>query len=55
MTRFALNYSPQAADLLRAGQIEIDLFKCPAWPDLIAEAQAAAPGLHSLFIHRRAA
>jgi uncharacterized protein (UPF0276 family) len=40
---FAINYSPQAADLLGAGQIRIDRFKCPAWPDLIAEARAAAP------------
>ena len=40
---FAINYSPQAADLLRADEIEIDLFKCPPWRDLIAEASALAP------------
>lgn len=40
---FALNYSPQAAALLRAGAVEIDLFKCPDWDDLIAEAAALCP------------
>jgi uncharacterized protein len=40
---FALNYSPQAAELLRAGQIEVDRIKCPDWPDLIAEAAALRP------------
>jgi uncharacterized protein (UPF0276 family) len=41
--KFALNYSPQAADLLRRRTIEIDLFKCPDWPDLIAEARTQRP------------
>lgn len=41
--QFALNYSPQAAELLRAGRIQFDLYKCPDWPDLIEEAQAQAP------------
>jgi len=45
--KFALNYSPQAADLLRAGDIEIDLFKCPDWPDLVAEARSLRP----VYIH----
>lgn len=36
---FALNYSPQAAELLRAGKIEIDRFKCPPWRDMIVEAR----------------
>ncbi|CAN5892055.1 hypothetical protein BH24DEI2_BH24DEI2_11380 [soil metagenome] len=39
----AVNYSPQAADLLRGGHIHVDLFKCPDWDDLLAEAQAVAP------------
>lgn len=43
LLKFALNYSPQAADLLRAGRIEIDLFKCPDWPDLIETAAAQRP------------
>jgi|GEM_PF-3341121 len=33
--RFALNYSPQAAVLLAEGRIEIDLYKCPDWSDLM--------------------
>ena len=45
--KFALNYSPQAAELLRSGDIEIDLFKCPDWPDLIAEAAQLRP----VYIH----
>lgn len=39
----AINYSPQAATLLNEGLIEIDNFKCPDWPDLIAEAQKYRP------------
>ena len=38
--KFAINYSRPAASLLRSGQLQIDLFKCPAWPDLLAESQA---------------
>lgn len=40
---YAINYSPEAAELLRKGQIEIDRFKCPPWPDMIAEAEALRP------------
>ena len=39
-TPFALNYSHKAADLVRAGEIHVDLFKCPAWPELVAESAA---------------
>jgi len=39
----ALNYSHTAADLRRAGEVQIDLFKCPAWPDLIATALEVRP------------
>jgi uncharacterized protein (UPF0276 family) len=45
--KFALNYSPQAANLLRNCTIEVDLFKCPDWPDLIEEARAQRP----VYIH----
>lgn len=45
--KFALNYSPAAADLLRAGKIEIDLFKCPDWPELVSEAEKLRP----VYIH----
>ncbi len=41
--QLALNYSPQAAELLRLGRIQIDLYKCPDWPELIEQAQAQAP------------
>ncbi len=41
--KFALNYSPQAAELLRRRTIEIDLFKCPDWSDLIEEACTQRP------------
>ncbi len=40
---YAINYSPQAAALLRKGQIELDRFKCPPWPDMIAEAERLRP------------
>lgn len=40
---YGLNYSPQAAALLRSGVITLNRFKCPDWDDLIAEAQALAP------------
>jgi len=41
--KFAVNYSPQAAELYQTGRIQVDFFKCPAWPDLIAEAMDIAP------------
>ncbi len=33
--RLAINYSPPAERLLRAGEIEVDLFKCPDWAALV--------------------
>lgn len=41
--QFAVNYSPQAADLLREGRIEVDRFKCPPWKDLLREASTLRP------------
>jgi uncharacterized protein (UPF0276 family) len=41
--QFALNYSPQAAGLLSDGVIRLDRFKCPNWPDMIAEARRLLP------------
>lgn len=41
--KFALNYSPQARYLVEAGVIDIDLFKCPDWNDLVEEAQQVRP------------
>jgi len=41
--KFALNYSPQAVELLKTGQIEIDNFKCPDWLWMITEASQLRP------------
>ncbi|HEX7555381.1 MAG TPA: DUF692 family protein [Leptolinea sp.] len=41
--KLAVNYSPQAADLLQKGQIQFDLFKTPNWHDMVAEASAQLP------------
>lgn len=41
--KLAVNYSPQAADLLRSGQIQFDLFKTPNWHDMVAEAVEYLP------------
>ncbi len=38
--KFAMNWSPEASELLAAGEIELDLFKCPNWEDLVADARA---------------
>ncbi|RME49633.1 MAG: DUF692 family protein [Chloroflexi bacterium] len=43
MMQFAVNYSPQAAELVQAGRVQIDMFKCPPWPELVAEAQGYGP------------
>ena len=45
--RFAINYSPQAEALWRDGRIEVDLFKCPDWPDLVAQVSK----IHNLYVH----
>jgi hypothetical protein len=45
--RFAVHYSRPAADLIDAGRIAVDAFKCPAWPDLIAAVQARYP----MYVH----
>ena len=41
--KFAVNYSPQAEELWRGGRIQFDLFKCPPWPDLVAQARQSQP------------
>jgi len=41
--KFAINYSPQAAELVKSGKIKIDYFKTPLWPDMIAEAEKLSP------------
>jgi hypothetical protein len=34
----AINYSPEAADLFKDRRIQLDRFKCPDWPDMVADA-----------------
>jgi hypothetical protein len=45
--KFALNYSPEAAALLDEKRIDIDLYKCPDWADMIATTQQQ----RSVYIH----
>ncbi len=45
--KFAINYSPQAENLWRAGAIQVDLFKCPDWPDLVERVSH----FHSVYVH----
>jgi uncharacterized protein len=41
--KFAINYSPQAAELVQEGAIDIDLFKCADWQELIEPAMKLKP------------
>jgi uncharacterized protein (UPF0276 family) len=43
MINLAINYSPQAAQLMAECRIEFDYFKCPDWPGMISEAQKLKP------------
>jgi uncharacterized protein (UPF0276 family) len=44
----AINYSRPAAALYTQGNIQIDRFKCPDWPDMIQEASRLCPvAVHS--------
>lgn len=45
--KFAVNYSPAAVNLLRQPGIRIDYLKCPAWNDLVREAQ----NIHPVYVH----
>lgn len=45
--KFAINYSPQAEQLLNDGKIQVDVFKCPSWDDLVPQVQAS----HSAYVH----
>ncbi len=45
--KFAINYSPQAEKLWRQGKIQVDLFKCPDWPDLVAQVSQ----MHQVYVH----
>lgn len=41
--RFAVNYSTKLADLIQAGKVDFDLFKCPEWEGLLKAAAAVKP------------
>jgi uncharacterized protein (UPF0276 family) len=41
--RFAVNYSTKASELVKAGKIDFDLFKCPEWDGLLKAAKAVKP------------
>ena len=43
LVKLAVNYSEPMATLLRNGEAELDLFKCPAWPETLAQAQTLRP------------
>ncbi len=45
--KLAVNYSPQAAELLQTGQIVFDLFKTPNWHDMVSDAATILP----VYIH----
>ena len=45
--RFAVNYSEQGAHLWRNGSIQVDCFKCPAWPKLVNKLR----GVYPLYVH----
>ncbi|HPH96717.1 MAG TPA: DUF692 family protein [Anaerolineaceae bacterium] len=39
----AINFSHPTAELLSNRQVDFDYFKCPDWPDMVAEAQRQKP------------
>ncbi len=41
--KLAINYSPQAADLLDEGKINFDLYKSTHWPEMISSAARQLP------------
>jgi uncharacterized protein len=41
--KFAVNYSQPAADYLKSGDIQFDLFKLPAWESIVAQVSAQYP------------
>lgn len=41
--KFAINWSPESADLLKSGTIQVDLFKCPDWDKLVSDARSQSP------------
>lgn len=45
--QIAIHYAPATEALLQAGKIEIDLYKCPDWPEFVAEVQEK----HPVYVH----
>jgi uncharacterized protein len=41
--KFGINYSKKASTLLQSGEVKIDIFKCPDWPETIAQARDILP------------
>jgi hypothetical protein len=41
--QLSVNYSPELAELLRAGRVDVDRIKCADWPDMIAAARELRP------------
>lgn len=41
--KLAVNYSSQAAALVRARAVDVDYFKCPVWPDVVEAAGQQRP------------
>jgi hypothetical protein len=44
---FAVNYSNAAAELFRRKRIDVDLWKCPAWPDVVSLARES----RAVYVH----
>jgi uncharacterized protein len=45
--KFAINYSPQAEQLVKDGTIQVDIYKCPSWDDLVPRVHQS----HSAYVH----
>lgn len=43
MMKFAVNYSHPLIDLIQAGEIKVDLIKCPDWEDMLKDADPFGP------------
>jgi uncharacterized protein (UPF0276 family) len=41
--RFAVNYSTKLVELVKAGKVDFDVFKCPEWEGLLKAATAIKP------------
>jgi len=49
--KLAVNYSPQAADLLAHGLIEFEVYKCADWPEMVADAHRQLPAYVHFPLH----